>query len=108
MAEGPRPGGLTALAVLNFVFGAFGLIGSLLVLGGAATLSKLAGGGAGIIYLAGLLSLVGAALLIVSGIGYLGQKKVLGRMIGNVYGGVAILGSVVSLAMIPNSFGIGT
>ena len=29
MSSGKRPGGLTALAVFNFIFGAFGLLGSL-------------------------------------------------------------------------------
>ena len=29
MSEGKRPGGLTALAVINFVFAAWGLIGLL-------------------------------------------------------------------------------
>ena len=29
MSEGKRPGGLTALAVLNFIFGGLGAIGAL-------------------------------------------------------------------------------
>ena len=35
MSEGTRPGGLTALAVLNFVFGGFGVVSTSMALGGA-------------------------------------------------------------------------
>ena len=34
MAEGKRPGGLTALAVLNFVFGGLGALGILALIAG--------------------------------------------------------------------------
>jgi hypothetical protein len=40
MAEGKRPGGLTALAVLNFVFGGIGLIWTLILFGGLTLIKK--------------------------------------------------------------------
>ena len=90
MAEGKRPGGLTALAVLNFVFGGLGAIGTLLAFGAISLIKKgieaaeAAGGtvkydgqGLAAAYIVVLCSGIGAVLLIVSGIGYLGQKRMM-------------------------------
>ncbi len=104
MAEGNRPGGLTALAVLNFVFGGFGVLGVLAasaLLGVANEISDGAvaeGMGMGVGMLQFILIALSAALLIVSGIGYIGQKRVLGRMMGNFYGATSILNNGLSLA----------
>ncbi len=104
MAEGKRPGGLTALAVLNFVFGGFGVLGVLAasaLLGVANEISDGAvaeGMGMGVGMLQFILIALSAALLIVSGIGYIGQKRVLGRMMGNFYGATSILNNGLSLA----------
>ena len=40
MANGKRPGGLTAMAVLNFVFGGIGAIAALLAFGGLSLISE--------------------------------------------------------------------
>ncbi len=104
MAEGNRPGGLTALAVLNFVFGGFGVLGVLAasaLLGVANEISDGAvaeGMGMGVGMLQFILIALSAALLIVSGIGYIGQKRVLDRMMGNFYGATSILNNGLSLA----------
>ena len=118
MAEGKRPGGLTALAVLNFVFGGIAAIGGLLGFLGLAILreaikaAEAAGGkyegqslmGA-YIGVAGLL--VSAILLIISGVGYLKQKRGSGRTMGNLYAVLSIATSVIGVAM-GGGMGIGT
>jgi hypothetical protein len=99
---------LTALAVLNFVWGGLVFIGALIVFGTAGKVSQMLGVPANSLYLAGLLSLLTSTLLIVSGVGYLGQKKVLGRILGNAYGAFSIISTVVNLVTVPNGFGVGT
>jgi len=109
-----RPGGLTALAVLNFVFGGLGIIalfGTFALLSAASTIvrevtdGKVSVPGAGSVYLSLFLGLVVAALLIVSGVGYLGQKKVAGKLLGNVYAIVAIVNVIIGLVMVHSGFG---
>jgi hypothetical protein len=113
-AGNKRPGGLTALAVLNFVFGGLSVIGLIALFGMVALVSSAvsaAGGdapGAGTIYAAIALSGLGTLLLILSGIGYLGQKKMLGRTMGTAYGVVSIASTVISLVMLHSGFGFGT
>jgi len=98
-----RPGGLTALSIFNFVFG--GLAG-LMNLIGLATIglmydsmveqSKHSGHevpSKGLLIGLLVLALVRAALLVTSAIGYLGQRKFLGRALGNAYA-VLALGSI--------------
>jgi hypothetical protein len=46
------------------------------------------------------LSLIPVALLIVSGVGYLKQKKMLGRMIGNLYAVISIILGIAGVALI--------
>jgi hypothetical protein len=132
MSEGKRPGGLTALAVLNFVFGGFGVIGILalwavyaLVTPAAKTVVTAAAGTAGAqdvanaanalnqqsgaLILISLILLVGSVtLLIVSGVGYLGQKKFIGQRLGSIYGVVSIAQTVLSILFLKSGFGIGT
>lgn len=109
---GARPGGLTALAVLNLVFGGLGVIANLITIATVSTiragLEALAGAGvkvpsAGTYYLLCFLSLITGALLITAGIGYLGQKKMLGWTLGNAYGVLAIVICLLNMVMI--SFG---
>lgn len=110
MADGKRPGGLTALAVLNFVFGGIGAIWTLLLFGGLTLIKKgieaaeQSGGSVkwegqsltgAYIYI--LLSAVGAILLITSGVGYLKQKKFTGRTLGTVYALVSLGGSAIGV-----------
>jgi hypothetical protein len=115
-----RPGGLTALAVFNFIFGGLGVIGALglLALVGAADAVISDAGGlesttydgpsVGVIYLSLVLMLIAAGLLISSGVGYIKQKAFLGRTLGNAYAGVSLLNTVIGLALIGGGFGIGT
>ena len=132
MSEAKRPGGLTALAVFNFVFGALGLLGAL----GLAVFIPMLGQmpaeataqmtpeqleqinalkdmGAGLFVTIALLNLVSALLLILSGIGYLKLKKFLGRTLGNAYGILGVLATLGSMLWMPaalggGSFSIGT
>jgi hypothetical protein len=118
--EGKRPGGLTALAVLNFVFGGLGVLGILALVAllslASAVVSEASGGtasvssapGAGIVYLLIALSIVQVILMIVSGVGYLQLKKFLGRTLGNAYAVVSILGSVLGIALAHTGFGFST
>ncbi len=130
MSDGKRPGGLTALAVLNFVFGgvnALGALGMAAILavmgmaaksgeGGDAAMKNLAHKweevGMGIFYLLLLMMAVSAFLLIASGVGYLKQKKTLGRTLGSAYAVLAIVTSAISMALSPveagGGFSIGT
>ena len=114
----PRPGGLTALAVLNFVFGGLGVIGaiSLLALGAMVTAgSNIAEAqgvnmapvkiGMGILFLLMIIGLVASSLLIVSGVGYIKQKKFLGYTLGTAYACVGILNVILNLALIHTGFG---
>lgn len=130
MTEGKRPGGLTALAVLNFVFGGFGVLGTLAFIAIMAFIDKAAESnsemaeaqqemarawqeiGVGVFYAAMALGALSAILLIVSGVGYLQQKKFLGRTLGNAYALVSIGSSLVmglmASAAAGGGFNIGT
>jgi hypothetical protein len=115
MAEGTRPGGLTALAVLNFVFG--GIAGLFRLLGIAAVgllrdkmspedAAKLPANS--VIYALSAVGVISAGLLIASGVGYLKQGRVLGRVLGNAYAACSILLSAAELSLGSGEFGIGT
>jgi hypothetical protein len=127
MSEGKRPGGLTALAVFNFIFAGLGFLsvlsmGALIAIFSAAERSgamKNASaeayktlGQAGITRPAILIivmafSAISSVLLLISGIGYLKQKKLLGRMLGNFAALLSIIIAVVSVFMIPGRAGGG-
>ena len=128
MNEGKRPGGLTALAVLNFVFAGWSLLG----MAGMAVfftlkdkiptedmdekarmqIEALQEMGISILVLIVALSVVSCTLLFLSGIGYLKQKKFLGRILGSTYGIITIITSIVSGLMfkpeLGGGFNIGT
>jgi hypothetical protein len=113
MADGKRPGGLTALAVLNFVFGglgALGLLALLALLRVADTAGELQNVhiSPGAVYLSLLLGLVSVSLMIAAGVGYLKQKRMLGRTLGNVYAITSLINTVIGIVAIKNGFGIGT
>ena len=132
MSEGKRPGGLTALAVLNFVFGGFGVIGVLglwaiyaAVNAVATSVATAAQGTAGsqdvanaanavsqvggtMILISLILLVVSVTLLITSGVGYLGQKKFLGQRLGSIYGIISIAQTLLSILFLKSGFGIGT
>jgi len=110
MSQGPtghRPGGLTALAVLNFIFGGLYCLGALGLFWFLSVINSPATGGVrvalpteaapivALLYVALLLYVLSAFLLIASGVGYLGQKRFLGKTLGTVYGILGIVGVVV-------------
>lgn len=123
MAEGRRPGGLTALAVINFVFFGFtiislaGLAAFFTLIGMAPTdkmdaaqkaqIEAMQNMGAPTLVLIFTLTTISGVLLLLSGIGYLKQKKVLGRMLGSTYGVLSIIGGVVSGLMFKSELGGG-
>jgi len=109
MALGKRPGGLTALAVLNFVFGGIGALASLLAFGGLSLVKeaihqaeqngmKYEGQSLSMAYVSVAVTGVCALLLIISGVGYIKQSRVAGRTVGNLYGLASIGGTVLSAA----------
>ena len=130
MNEEKRPGGLTALAVFNFIFSGVNLLGLLgwvvilfVIIGIIPTeqmneiqktqfeaFEKL---GIPMFIFIFVLSVVSAVLLLLSGIGYLKQKKVMGRLLGNLYAVINIISSIISGILItdPNiggGFNLGT
>lgn len=104
MSQGKRPGGLTALAVINFVFGGFGCLGILALAALLGAADEILEGQAsaevassGMVMFSLLLSVAVVALLIVAGIGYLGQKKKLGFLCGNLYAIISIVSSLLGV-----------
>ena len=114
MSAEQRPGGLTALAVLNFVFGGLGAIGMMAILAVITAADEATHGdvfrqstshpGAGLAWTNLLLALGTVILLIVSGVGYLGQKRFLGRTMGNAYAICSLAQSAVGFMV--GGFGI--
>ena len=122
MNEGKRPGGLTALAVINFVFCGGQLLGILgwIVIFALSTM-KIENMNEqqrtqweamqnmsrplliGLIVMSAILGI----LLLLSGIGYLKQKKLLGRTLGNAYAILAIAVGIVSAVLMQPGVGGG-
>ena len=112
MSQEKRPGGLTALAVLNFVFAGFGVMGLLGMIALFAFLGKIPTDnmdenartqieamqdmGAPFFILIFALSAVSSVLLLISGIGYLKQKKIMGRVLGSAYGLLTIISCLLT------------
>src|SRR5262245_55308718 len=123
MSDQDRPGGLTALAVVNFLFGALGLLGTLTPLLPSlvqnvqnvpgvseqtrADIAALPSLGQGTLLLMAASSGIGGALFTLSGIGYLRQKKFLGRTLGNVCALVTVVTTVWMVVWIPAQVGGG-
>jgi hypothetical protein len=123
MNEGKRPGGLTALAVINFIFSGWGLIGLLGLAAFFAFIGKIPTDqmdanqkaqieafqnmGLPLFIFIFALTIISSVLLLLSGIGYLKQKKFLGRTIGNTYAVVTIISSVISGIMFAPELGGG-
>ncbi len=87
-----RPGGLTALAVINFVIAGFlglGLLALLIVLGGSGERPK--GTTEGYLYVRSLFLVVDIGLLVLAGVGYLKQKRVMGRFLGSIEAVISLL-----------------
>ena len=125
-APGKRPGGLTALAVLNFVFGGLAVIGAIgwmalaaaaqVVVSGTEEIGRQLGGAAAarevvkavgpnmaLLWVCVLLNFVAAAMLIVSGVGYMKMSRTSGYVMGHVYAIVAIVSNI--LVMVNSMFG---
>jgi len=123
MNEGKRPGGLTALAVINFIFSGLGFIqllslAAFFALRGKiptddmqeaqkAQIEALQDLGLPVFIFIFALTIISSVLLLLSGIGYLKQKKFLGRMMGNTYAVIAIVSSVISGIMFAPELGGG-
>jgi hypothetical protein len=123
MNQEKRPGGLTALAVFNFIISGWGLIGLIGLAALFAFIGKLPTDnmqeaqkvqieafqnmGIPVFIFILILSLVSSVLLLLAGIGYLQQKKFLGRTIGNLYGVISIISSVVSGMLFSSELGGG-
>lgn len=108
-----RPGGLTALAVLNFVFAGLGILAllALFALLGAVETSAAAADvkiSTGVVWALILLGFVRMGIMIAAGVGYLGQKRFLGRTLGNTYAILSLLDTGLGLALADTGFGIGT
>jgi len=132
--SGKRPGGLTALAVINFILGGISLLGFFSVVSGlqmrmieaneqilneriqndpnlvvrepkiAEQKEKLENTKEAlndpIVKIISCSGLVIAALLIASGVGYLKQKKLLGRTMGNLYAVISILLEMANILIV--------
>ena len=127
MSHGKRPGGLTAMAVINFVFGGLGALGLFFfiilfaIIGGVVEgevqeemkkgLDE-AGITAGFLVFLLVVQATVVGLLITSGVGYLKQKKALGRYIGTTYALVSIGSNLLSGLLMPvdsgGGFNLGT
>ena len=123
MNEGKRPGGLTALAIINFILAGFGvlsLFGMVAWFGlidkvpteqmnetQKAQIEAVQNMGMPTLVLLLVLTLLSCALLLLSGIGYLKQKKVLGRVVGNIYAISSIVGSIISGLLFATELGGG-
>ena len=111
MSEGKCPSGLVVLAVLNFLFGANAVLSAVGMLFFSKLFNFLASQhddpemhaivrawdaiGDGVFYTTFVLTLVVAALLIASGVGFLTQKRFLGRTLGNLCALLSIASSLV-------------
>ena len=123
MNEEKRPGGLTALAVINFIFSGWGIIGLLGLAAFFAFIGKIPTDdmqetqkaqieafqnlGLPVFIFIFTLSFISSLLLLLSGIGYLKQKKFLGRFLGNTYAVITIISSVISGIMFAPEIGGG-
>jgi len=103
-----RPGGLTALAVLNFVFGGLGALLLLLAIIGLTAVEAATDGdvNTGLLWVSVLIGVVSVVLLFIAGAGYLKMTKS-GYLAGNAYGVMAVIGSIIGI-IAGQVFGFGT
>ena len=103
--------GLTLLAIINFIAGGLGIIALFIIVLSEHESSRpgrnLFDPGINMFdaYIIMILRFVNIVLVISSGFGYLGRKKVLGWVVGNIYACWAILTVVIS-AWLEGRFGI--
>lgn len=110
-----RPGGLTTLAVFNFIFGGFSVILTLILLAAVAVIEAGVDGtevnlkdtSIPLLYVSLLLTIISAGLLITSGVGYIKQKLFIGRKLGNAYVACSLIGTTIGIAA-GDGFGVST
>lgn len=125
MSSDRRPGGLTALAVVNFIVAGFSLLGALALLPFLLMGEQMMEGMEGapeqdqaaiqailemgepwfIVFIAA--TIITVALLVASGVGYLKLKKFLGRTLGNAYALFTIVYTVISAMVVAPELGGG-
>jgi len=99
-----RPGGLTALAVFNFVFGGIGLLSALASIAVVSTI-KTAMEQQGIdvslpfIYISLGVAAIVATLEIISGVGYLKMSRVMGRIMGTIFALASFVHVIVQIKL---------
>jgi hypothetical protein len=112
-----RPGGLTALAVINFVLAGLVFFGVILLQTMRPLLDRLPAKGMspaqqatfaaiqnmnlGMIVLTVCLGILSSLFLLIAGLGYLKQKRVMGRICGNCYFVIAVLRTLLALVIMP-------
>ena len=123
MEQEKRPGGLTALAVFNFIFAGFNVIGfmafaAFLGLKDMIPTDEMepaqkaqieAFQEMGTVFFVAVLALilVSIALEVTSGIGYLKQRRGMGWLVGNIYAIFSIVSGLVLGMMMPRDLGGG-
>jgi hypothetical protein len=123
MNQEKRPGGLTALAVINFIFSGggflslFGFLAFFALRGKIPTdnmdevqkaqIAALQNLGLPTLVFICVLNILSSVLLLMAGIGYLQQKKFLGRTVGNLYAVITIISSIITGIMFSPDLGGG-
>jgi hypothetical protein len=125
VSDSSRPSGLTALAVINLLWGGFATLVAFLMFGAPALAAMLARNedaearetGAkmeqaltdlgALWYVVIGVAILSGLLLLVSGFGYLKQKKFLGRTLGNAWAIVSITNSSAQAVMVAEAVGGG-
>lgn len=124
MNQEKRPGGLTALAVINFILSGLNLMGLLgwvviflVIIGIIPTeqmneiqrnqMDAFKELGIPVFVFIFVLTIVSSVLLLLAGIGYLQQKKFLGRTMGNLYAVINIISSIITGIMFSPEIGGG-
>lgn len=105
-AEGgrpPRPSGLTGLAILNFLYGSSAILSALT----APTLHETGLDTPGFVATKMLVGSILGALLFVSGLGYLQQRRRLGRGLGLLYAIAGVAGNLALARVSPFGFDLG-
>jgi ABC-type transport system involved in multi-copper enzyme maturation permease subunit len=109
MTTNVRPSGLTAFAIINFIFGGIVGLGVMFSLGAMAcsgafnkgpTAQLMTPEATAVAIVIGILNLVIMGLLVVSGIGYIKCSPVLGRLFGSIYALAEIAKTIVSLGVL--------
>ena len=100
---------MTALAVLNFVFSGIWCIWAMILAIGLFLADKTGlKAEKSIVTIQLLFALIIPTLLVISGIGYLQQKRVMGKILGNVYALTSLLSTVFTHALANADFTLGS